>query len=124
MSATEIACRELDQLGLSAALHRMPGYGEVLLFAYAVPTGRYQEQRFRIGIGMKDIAYPEYPPHFLHICSLPDTSLPAHKTYEHDGCRWTAFSVPPHDFWDRLSPEEKTMKTYFNRHLSRIWHQL
>lgn len=126
MTGNEAVCRELGGLGFTPSVERVPDYGEVIAFDYPVPTGRYRGQTFRIAVGFQGNSYPEYPPHFLHVRSLlqADLRLPVHRTYERDGNSWTVFSVPPGDFWDRLPPAEKTMKTYRNRHLPRFWQEL
>lgn len=124
MSVVEAVIREIREIGFEAEEVTLPNYGRAVALDYAVPTGRLRGRTFRVAIGLQDIAYPEYPPHFLHVRSLPDPALTSHTTYEWDGGDWTAFSVPPSDFWDRLPPGQKTMKTYFRRHLQRVWGEL
>ena len=125
MTEIRAVVRELRGLGFEPETVAIPQYGTTAVaFKYTVPTGRYRGQRFRMAISFQDVAYPEYPPHFLHVCSLPGAKLTAHNRYEIDGATWMAFSVPPSDFWDRLPPERKTMKTYFDLHVPRVWREM
>ncbi len=123
MTEIESVCRELHALGMQPAVMQTP-MGSAVTVEYFVPTGRYRGQSFRIAVSFQETNYPEYPPHFLHIRTLPESTLTPYRRYEQDAETWSMFSVPPGDFWDRLPPEAKTMKTYFNRHVPRIWHQL
>ena len=125
MTGTDAVLGELRALGFAPEVIGLTNYGASgIAFDYSVPTGRYRGQIFRIAISFQEDAYPEYPPHFLHVRSLPGAHLTAHSQYELDGASWMAFSVPPSDFWDRLPPEQKNMKTFFNRHIQRVWDQL
>lgn len=127
MTSTESVCAELRELGYDPeALHNpgLVGEGDIVFFDYRVPTGRYRGEVFRVGLSIQDPGYPEYPPHFVLVRSLPQAALHVHSTCRHEDQEWSAFSVPPGDFWDRLPPAEKTMRTYFRRHLQRFWSQV
>ena len=124
MTEIEAVIRELDELGLNPQRMSLPFGGEAVALDYCVPTGRYRGKPYRIAVSFQESAYPEYPPHFLHVCDLEQSTLTPYRRYSHDGATWSMFSVPPGDFWDRLPPDQKTMKTYFNRHIQRVWHQL
>ena len=126
MRALEQIRAELDALGLSPRIVPRTGFdfGAIVAFRFEVNVGRFKGQRFEVGIGFQENGYPEYPPHFLCIASLPDSVLPVHSCSQVDGSDWCAFSVPPSDFWDSLPTSEKNMKTYVRRHLVRFWGQI
>ena len=126
MTAAEKACLELRELGTEAEIVEIQGFpaSQAVVLGYRVQSGRYQRQQFQIAISFQEEGYPEYPPHFLHVRSLPDSSLPLYRKHQHDGSEWSAFSVPPSDFWDGLPPQLKNMKTYFHRHMARVWDQM
>ena len=80
-------------------------------------------------------AWPEGTPHWVHI-SPPDSVLEEQvqairgnghrgcvERYEdEDGVGWLAISAPVTDFWDQIdTPNGKTVKTYLERHIRRIW---
>ena len=95
-----------------------------VLFDYPVTTGRHRNHTFRLGIGFQEEGYPEYPPHFVYVADLPNPQLPIYASFRYDDAEWSAFSVPPSDFWDGLPFQDKNMKTYIYRHLARFWSQV
>lgn len=126
MTTLEKVARELRELGFIPEIRRLDGFGggEVIVIDYPVRIGRYKGSTFRIGIGFQEDSYPEYPPHFVLVAALPSSTLPVHSVHHYDNADWSAFSVPPSDFWDTLPSSEKSMKTYLNRHLARFWSQV
>ncbi len=76
--------------------------------------------------------WPEVAPHWVYL-SPPDAVLAEQvkgsrpsgvvKNYDgEDGGAWMAISAPPSDFWDGIERGDgKTMKTYLDRHIRRIW---
>ena len=90
-----------------------------------VEHGRYKGQTLVVGFSFQEDAYPEYPPHFVHLKSSVSTSkFTRHSEHDFEGEKWFAYSLPPSDFWDRLDSSQKNMKTYFRRHLLRVLDQL
>ena len=126
MTILEKVGGELRELGFSPEIIRIDGFGGsgVIVIDYPVSTGRYKGSTFRIGIGFQEEGYPEYPPHFVLVANLPASDVPVHSSHHHDNVGWSAFSVPPSDFWDDLASPNKNMKTYVNRHLARFWSQV
>lgn len=126
MSAVETAQRELRDLGFDPAIVTDPAcpYRPVIMFRYSVANGPHRGTTFRIGISFQEDAYPEYPPHFVHVASLPAARLTKHSSYSYQQVEWSVFSFPPSDFWDALPPDAKNMRTYVNRHLARVWAQI
>lgn len=118
--------QELRELGFAAKDLRIQGLGgdHAVVFDYAVEVGRHKGRAFKVGVSFQETAYPEYPPHFIWVAELQSPSLPVHSNSNHDGEEWSAFSVPPNDFWDRLSSSDKNMKTYLTRHMQRFWDQV
>ena len=100
-----------------------PGNGAVII-NYRVDTGQYKNKRFKTGIAFKEGGYPEYPPHFICVADIPESSLPVFSKFSYRDSEWSVFSVPPSDFWDSLPSSDKNMKTYINRHLARFWNQI
>ena len=117
---------ELDELGLDPHIVAANGFIQQTAVALTqkVPTGRFKDEVFTIAIGFQEDIYPDYPPHFIYVADLPDSQLPIHKSFSFDNRDWSAFSVPPSDFWDGLPASEKNMKTFVNRHLLRFWNQV
>lgn len=125
MTSLEVICRELQELGYHSELVRFPNFtvddGQAVVFDYNVDVGAYRGNSYKIGISFQDTGYPEYPPHFLHIYNAPRLNRTAHAKHAEGTSTWSAYSVPPSDFWDRLPVEHKNMKTYLNRHVRRFW---
>ena len=125
MNSLEPIKNEIEELGYQTKLvGNLFNNTSVLTFDYVPLSGRYKNQKFKMGISMKEEGYPEYPPHFLHICNLPVSHLTIHGTYETDDGSWKVFSAPPNDIWDHLPMEGKNMKTYIHSHVDRIWDQI
>ena len=93
-------------------------------FDYAVLTGRHRNRVFTVAVGFQEDAYPEYPPHFIYVADLEAPNIRVHSSFHHAGRKWSAFSVPPSDFWDGLASTKKNMKIYIARHLGRFWSQV
>ena len=121
MSSTDLIEKELRNLGYDTNIFTTANYNAVVTFEYNVDIGPYKGNSYRIGISFQETEYPEYPPHFLHICNAPTIQSLSHSGYQENGQEWSAFSVPPSDFWDSLPRESKNMKTYLNRHVRRFW---
>lgn len=126
MGAIDVVERELRELDYRTEIIDVPGFGfgKVVAFDYSVAVGCYRGRTFRVGVGFQEEGYPEYPPHFVLVDDLKRTRLTKHATCHIGGREWSVFSVPPGDFWDKLRPEHKNMKTYVVRHLMRVWHQM
>lgn len=98
--------------------------GAAVVFDYPVSNGRYKDRTFAVAVGFQEDAYPEYPPHFIYVADLDNPGIRVHSSFDHAGHKWSAFSVPPSDFWDSLAQTDKNMRTYVNRHLPRFWSQV
>ena len=125
MSAIEVVERELRELDYRTEIIDMPrfDFGKIVVFDYSVVAGCYRGRTFRVGVGFQEEGYPEYPPHFVFVADdLGGARLPKYATHDLDG--WSVFSAPPLDFWDRLAPAEKNMKTYLRQHLARLWRDM
>ena len=125
MNSLELIKKEMEALGYQTKLTaNLFNNTSVLTFDYTPSLGRYKNQKFKMSISMQEDGYPEFPPHFLHICNLPDSHLTIHGTYETNDGLWKVFSAPPNDIWDHLPMEERNMKTYMYSHVNRIWNQI
>lgn len=128
MSGLEKIREELEHLGCSPEIVQFrkfsPDRGHAVTFRYQVDAGRYRGRECALGVSFQETAYPEYPPHFLHIAEAPEIACaPTYCIHAHNGQRWHAFSVPPNDFWDQIPRGQKNMRTYLDRHLRRFWDQ-
>lgn len=123
MSAIDQVRQELNAFGIDAVV-KHPAPGPVVVFDFQVPTGRYRGNSFKMGISFQEDAYPEYPPHFVHVADIKGSNLTRHSTYSEGATTWSVYSFPPSDFWDSLPAEDKNMKTYIRRHLLRIWNRM
>ena len=125
MNGIENIREELVRLGRAAKVVRFPGFGvdggRAVIFDYEVDAGSHRGNSYRIGISFQETGYPEYPPHFIHICNAPPLSRTVHSTHDEGDAKWSVFSVPPSDFWDSLPAEHKNIKTYLNQHVRRFW---
>ena len=126
MTPTDSIYVELSELGLEPQIVSANGFIQhaAVTLIQQVPTGRFKDQSFTLAIGFQEDSYPDYPPHFIYVADLPNAQLPVHSSFTYDNRQWTAFSVPPSDFWDGLAPAEKNMATYIRRHLLRVLSQL
>lgn len=125
MNALESIAQELQGLGYPSDIVRFPNFsvddGRAVVFLYNVDAGSYRGESYKIGISFQETGYPEYPPHFIHIYNPPPLKRTAHARHDDGDGTWSAFSVPPSDFWDNLPIEHKNMKTYLNTHVRRFW---
>ena len=115
---------ELLELDLSPRIVEFPSFpssSQAVLVDIAVEHGRYKGQTLAVGLSFQENAYPEYPPHFVHFKSSVSTNIATrHSVHEFEGESWSAYSLPPRDFWDNLESSQKNMKTYVRRHLLRV----
>ena len=123
MSAIDQVRQELEACGFDVAVKDAP-QGPVVVFDFRVPTGRYREKIFKMGVSFQDHTYPEYPPHFVHVANIEGTKLTKHSDYSDGTATWSVYSFPPSDFWDDLPSENKNMRTFVRRHLLRVWSQM
>lgn len=116
---------ELEEIGFAAKKCEPDSFDFALaVIEYLVPVGRYRARHFKVGIGLQEEAYPEYPPHWICVESLPESNIHQHSEFTYGDANWKVFSVPPSDFWDGLPVLQKNMKTYFSRHMTRFWSQV
>lgn len=115
---------ELLELGLAPRVVDFSAFrasGQAVLVDIAVEHGRFKGQVIAVGLSFQENAYPEYPPHFVHFKSSISTSIATrHSVHDFEGENWSAYSLPPSDFWDGLDSSQRNMKTYVRRHLQRI----
>ena len=92
-----------------------------VMFDIVVESGRYKGKTLKVALSFQESSYPEYPPHFVHLkSSITTMSFTRHFTYQFEGEEWSAYSLPPSDFWDKLDSSHKNMVTYVRRHIYRI----
>jgi len=118
---------ELREIGLSPRIVDFTGFSvlcRAVLFDVEVHHGRYKGKVLTVALSFQENAYPEYPPHFVHLKSSVLTTITKHSTHDFEDENWSAYSLPPNDFWDRLESSRKNMTTYYWRHLVRILAQL
>ena len=125
-STVEQVVQELEALNVAANVLHIQGLGggQAIVFDYPVEVGQRKGNTYKVGVSFQEAEYPEYPPHFIWVAKLQSPGLPVHSQGHHDGEEWSAFSVPPNDFWDRLPSSDKNMKTYLTRHMRRFWDQV
>ncbi|MCY4232386.1 MAG: hypothetical protein OXE59_01375 [Bacteroidetes bacterium] len=115
---------ELRKLGFEPKMINLMSQSNVqraVMFKYKVETGSYRGNSIKMAISFQEDAYPEYPPHFVHLESnINLKKIPVHSSYHFEGQDWSAYSIPPSDFWDTLSSSEKNMRTYIKRHIQRV----
>ena len=119
----EHVVNELRELGLAPRIVDFPSFpvsGRAVVVDVAVQHGRYKGQTLAVGLSFQESAYPEYPPHFVHLKSSVTAGITKHSVHDFEGERWSAYSLPPSDFWDRLDSSQKNMKIYIRRHLMRV----
>ena len=110
------------------------GGAEGVQFEYRIQDGSRSGEMVILGLAVhsNEGEWPEVAPHWLYL--LPPDDVLAEQVkgsasrgvvnhYEgEDGSTWMAISAPPRDFWDQIEmPDSKSMKTYLDRHLRRIW---
>ena len=112
---------ELEGLGYSTKLTESPK-GKVVSFDYRVELGSYIGKSVRVGLSMQgEEAYPEYPPHWVHLCPPIDDRRGGVVEQYTDECgyTWSVLSRPPGPIWDRLLT--KHISGYISDHLRRFW---
>jgi len=124
-----VIMNELKELGLEATIVHFSNLSsesqQAVMFNFTVHTGSYRGNTLQVALSFQEGIYPEYPPHFIHFkSSVATDKIQIHTTHQFKGEDWSAFSLPPSDFWDTLQSSEKNMKTYIKRHLFRIFSQL
>lgn len=112
---------EIESLGYETLVSNSP-QGEVVSFEYTVEAGSYRNEKVRVGVSMQGHeGYPEYPPHWVHICP-PVTDGQGGvvaKYHDPEGRPWIAMSRPPGPLWDQLPT--KHMRLFLTEHLRRLW---
>ena len=103
-------------------------------FEYRIQDGSRAGETVILGLALhpNEGEWPEVAPHWLYL-SPPDNVLAEQvkgsqsrgvvNHYEgEDGLTWMAISAPPRDFWDQIETADgKSMRTYLDRHVRRIW---
>lgn len=120
---------ELRVMGICPRRVEFPKVGDTLVFPYRVDVGRHAGETFEVGVSFQERGYPEYPPHFFHVCGrhlgdIPLENVPSlspHNEHTVEGKTWYTYSVPPSDLW--VNAPRKSMKTYLESHVRRLWEQ-
>ena len=116
--------KELRELGYIPRIVQFPSFpssSQAVLIDIDVEHGRYKKQTLAVGLSFQEDSYPEYPPHFVHFKSSISTDISTkHSVHEFENDKWSAYSLPPSDFWDSLDSSQKNMRTYIRRHLLRV----
>ena len=120
--------KELESLGYDPDVvegDTVSGPQRIVTFEYRVPTGRFKNKTYMVGVSTQceAVGYPEVPPHWIFVSPpIFDTrDGNNHGLNTFGGKQWVALSRPPNEFWDRVS--EKGMKAYLE-HLARVWKQI
>ncbi len=91
----------------------------IAVIDYDVQVGQYFGNNVKIGIQFP-VDFPTTHPHFIHIPKYHvlngGESQPS--DWRDDYLKW---SRPPSDFWSTLPPDYKTVRTYMNLHMPRVW---
>ena len=96
-----------------------------VMFDIKAQSGRYKGKILKVALSFQENSYPEYPPHFVHLkSSITTERFTRNFTYQFEGEEWSAYSLPPNDFWDKLDSSQKNMVTYVRRHIYRILAEL
>jgi len=124
-----VIMKELKELGLEATIvyfsNLSSGSQQAVMFDITVYNGSYKGNTLQVALSFQEDMYPEYPPHFVHFkSSITTDKIQLHTTHQFKGEDWSAYSLPPSDFWDTLQSPEKNMGTYIKRHLFRVFSQL
>ena len=111
--------RELGQLGYSTSVNDT-AQGETVIFPYTIESGPHEGEDVLVGLSFQEANYPEYPPHWVHVCPpMNDNRGGVVSEYQDtEGRKWLAMSRPPGEIWDRLPT--KTMHAYIQEHLRRV----
>ena len=111
--------RELESFDHKTHRFESP-VGEVVAFDYVIESGSYRGEKVTVGVSLQEDAYPEYPPHWIHISPpLSDGKGGSVQRYEVEARQWLGMSRPPGSVWDRQ--RTKHMQTYISEHLRGIW---
>lgn len=112
---------ELEALKLEPRIISISDSQRAVMCNVLVNHGAYKGETLQVALSFQENSYPEYPPHFVHFKStIKLGEIPVHFTYQFEDEHWSAYSLPPSDFWDKLQSSQKNMKTYVYRHLFRI----
>ena len=115
---------ELQDIGLNPRIFEFYASSALqrgVMFDVEVESGCYKGKTLKVAVSFQENSYPEYPPHFVHLKSSTATGrFTRHFTYQFEGEEWSAYSLPPSDFWDKLDSSQKNMGTYVKRHIFRI----
>jgi len=125
---------ELDYRSEPFTAPEAQGGAEGVQFEYRIQDGSRSGETVTLGFAVHpdEGEWPEVAPHWLYL-SPPDEVLAEQVRGSKssgavslhdgaDGLKWMAISAPPRDFWDQIeSPDSKSMKTYLDRHIRRIW---
>ena len=129
MSSLDKIADELKALMYETSRSHSPSRGEVVVIEYKILEGKYKGKCVWLGFSFHggEEAYPEYPPHWIHISPPHDDggggSVESYTTSEHGQEKhWVALSRPPSDFWDKLPT--KHMSQYLHIHVSRFCERL
>ena len=124
----EQVLEELRSVGLTPKIvdfTDFPISRQAIAFDIRVQHGRYKGKTLTLALSFQENTYPEYPPHFIHFKSSVSTAIATkHCIHNFEGESWSAYSLPPSDFWDRLESSQKNMRTCYKRHLFRVLAQL
>lgn len=124
MSDLETIRAELRDLGIESRIVEFPEFSldkAAVMFGFTAPSGKHKGRPFNVGVSFKETGYPEYPPHFIHVCGEKLLGETPYETHTQGGKTWYAYSRPPIDAWDTGS-HPKTMRTFVNVHMRRLWH--
>ena len=120
----EQVAEELRDIALVPRIVDFPGFPasrQAVVINVEGQHGRYKGETLTLALSFQEDAYPEYPPHFVHLKSSINTEITTrHSTHDFEGENWSAYSLPPSDFWDTLESSQKNMRTYYQRHLLRV----
>lgn len=132
--SAQLLAEELQNLNYEpeifvSAMHHCPGEG--VKFKYRIEDGSRSGEEVLIGLVVPESrgTWPEVTPHWILISPV-DTVLEeqvkatgsAERYKDEDGIEWMAISAPVKDFWDKIEPpDSKSVKTYIERHIRRIW---
>ena len=134
---SERMAAELIELGYRPSPFTAPqdqGGAEGVQFAYPIRDGSRGGDTVHVAVAVHENEgeWPEIAPHWVYLAPPDDVlaeqvkgsqSPGAVATYEYaNGQTWMAISAPPSDFWDQIdTPDGKSMRTYLDKHIRRIW---
>lgn len=109
---------ELNGMGYKSRV-KDTAQGQTVVFPYTIESGPREGEDVLVGLSFLETGYPEYPPHWIHVCPpMNDNRGGSVETYEDSDGQWLAMSRPPGSVWDRLPT--KSMRGYINEHLRRV----